>query len=176
MRHKESIMNLRLSHALSLLAFSSLAFESAVAADEIAPLPGLDACLATALQQRPGVLFGWKSLNEPPDGSYRISIIGTDNRVAETVCSPASTTLRFDNRAVTRRYEYYKQMAVPEGDARKTAPLIFAGTVRIVSMEIDTDLKGGLRYEYRMLLPSGHHALAQVDAMSGFLTYIEARE
>jgi len=169
-------MKLRLCHALCMLTFSSLAFEAAVAADEIAPLPGLDECLATALQQRQGVLFGWKSLSEPPDGSYRISIIGTDSKVAETVCSPASTTLRFDNRPVTRRYEYYKQMAVPEGDARKTAPLIFAGKVRIVSMEIDTDLKGGLRYEYRMLLPSGHRALAQVDAMSGLLTYIEAKE
>ena len=67
-------------------------------------------------------------------------------------------------------------MSVPEATARSTAPLIFAGTVKITSVEIDPDVKGSLRYEYRMVLQSGHRAMSQVDAISGLLTYVEAKE
>lgn len=170
-------MKIRLLSAMCVLASSALAFEKAVAADQIAPLPGLDTCIAAALQQRPGVLFGWRALNDPPDGTYRITIITQDGKVADAVCpSNAPTNLRFDNRVGLRRFEYYQRISVPEATARSTAPLIFAGTVKITSMEIDTDVKGGLRYEYRMSLQSGHKAMSQVDAMSGLLTYVEAKE
>jgi hypothetical protein len=170
-------MKIRLLPAICVLASGGLAFENALAADEIAPLPRLDTCIAAALQQRPGMLFGWRSLNDPSDGSYSITILTPDGKIADAICSSNATTdLRFENRVGQRRFEYYKRMSVPEATARSTAPLIFAGTVRIISMEIDTDVKGSLRYEYRMLLQSGHRAMSQVDAISGLLTYVEAKE
>lgn len=73
-------MKIRLLHALCVLASGGLALENAPAADEIAPLPGLDTCIAAALQQRPGMLFGWRSLNDPPDGSHRITFITPHGR------------------------------------------------------------------------------------------------
>jgi hypothetical protein len=160
-----------------MLASSGLASENALAADEIASRPGLDTGIAAALQQRPGVLFGWRCLNDPPDGSYRITIITPESKIADTVCSSNATTdLRFENRVGLRRFEYYQRVSVPETTARSTAPLIFVGTVKITSMEIDTDIKGGLRYEYRMILQSGHSAMSQVDAISRLLTYVEGKE
>jgi hypothetical protein len=149
----------------------------AMAANEIAALPGLDACVDAALQQRPGVLYGWRLINDAPQPVYKVSVISAEGKVADADCSPVATgNLRFENRMGVRRFERYKQISVPEAAARNTAPLVFAGNVKIMSMEIDTDVKGHLAYEYHMELPSGHKAISHVDTTSGFLTYAEAKE
>jgi hypothetical protein len=148
-----------------------------MAANEIAPLPGLDTCVNAALQQRPGVLYGWRLINDAPQPVYKVSVISADGKIADADCSPAATdNLRFENRIGVRRFERYKQISVPETAARNTAPLVFGGNVKLKSMEIDTDIKGHLAYEYRMELPSGHKAISHVDTTSGFLTSAEASE
>ena len=173
------MIRIDLLYAIGALAFMGAASQAADAADEVAPLPGLDACIAAALEQRPGILVGWQALNDPGNGSYQIAVLTADDKIADAHCSsPAPANLHFDNRLIDRRrFEHYKTtVAISEASARKTAPLVFAGRVTISSMVIDTAITGGLRYEYRMILPSGHHALVQVDAVSGLLTYAEAKE
>jgi len=146
----------------------------ALAADEISPLPDLDACIAAALKERPGVLFGWK---ETGVGAYQISVIAADGKIADAPCSgSAPAGLQFENRLGLRRFEPYERIQVPEASARATASLIFSGRVRYTQMEIDTDVRGGLSYEYRMELQSGHHVLARVDTVSGLLVYAEVQE
>ena len=88
-------MKIRLLHALCVLTSGGLAFENAPAADEIAPLPGLGTCIAAALQQRPGMLFGWRSLNDPPDGGYRITVITPDGKIAGAVCSSDESFMNY---------------------------------------------------------------------------------
>ena len=155
----------------------SIGCASAIAANDVAPLPGLDTCVDAALQQRPGVLYGWRLINDAPQPVYKVSVISAEGKIADAECSPAATSsLHFENRIGVRRFDRYRQISVPEATARNTAPLVFAGNVKITSMEIDTDVKGHLAYEYRMELPSGHKALSHVDTTSGFLTYAEAKE
>ena len=104
-------------------------------------------------------------------------MITADGKIADAACSvDNANNLRFENRVGVRRFERYKEIVVQESAARNTAPLVFAGTVKITGMEIDTDVKGHLWYEYRMDLPSGHKAMSHVDTTSGFLTSAEAKE
>ena len=70
-------------------------------------------------------------------------MITADGKTADAVCaSDNANNLRFENRMSIRRFERYREIAVPESAARKTAPLVFAGNVKITAMEIDTDVKG----------------------------------
>jgi len=170
-------MKIHACYAAGIAMAGVLAVTHAIAANEVAPLPGLETCIGAALQQRPGVLFGWRLLNDVPPPSYRVTVITADGKIADAVCaSDNASNLRFENRMGVRRFERYKEIVVPESTARNTAPLVFAGNVKITSMEIDTDVKGRLWYEYRMDLPSGHKAMSHIDTTSGFLTYAEAKE
>jgi len=170
-------MKIRACYAAGISMAGMLAVAHAMVANEVAPLPGLETCINAALQQRPGVLFGWRLLNDVPPPSYRVTVITADGKTADAVCaSDNANNLRFENRMSIRRFERYREIAVPESAARKTAPLVFAGNVKITAMEIDTDVKGRLWYEYTMDLPSGHKAMAHVDTTSGFLTSAEAKE
>ena len=170
-------MKIRACYAAGMLIVGVFAATHAIAANEVAPLPGLEACVNAALQQRPGVLFGWRALKDMPPPGYRVTVITADGKIADAVCSAdTANNLRFENRVGLRRYDRYKEIVVPESTARNTAPLVFAGNVKITGMEIDTDLKGRLWYEYSMDLPSGHKATSHVDTTSGFLTSAEAKE
>lgn len=160
--------------ALSLLTATS---RVSLAADSIVPLPGLDACIAAALQQRPGILFGWKRLSAGDDASYEISVLSPDGKIGDTTCSASKTAdLKFENRFGMRRYEQFQRITVPEASARATAPLLYAGEVDVTRMTIDSDLVGNLAYEYYMTLRSGHVAQVKVSTISGLLLTAEAKE
>jgi hypothetical protein len=167
-------MDIRLWCGLAVLAGALAIAPPVFAADEISPLPDLDACIAAALKERPGALFGWKELGV---GSYKISVITADGKIGDASCSgSAPAGLQFENRFGLRRFEPYERKQVPEAPARATAALIFSGRVRFTQMEIDTDMRGGLSYEYHMELQSGHKVLARVDTGTGLLIYAEVKE
>ena len=167
-------MDIRLWCGLGVLVGALTSALPGFAADEIGPLPDLDACIAAALKERPGALFGWKELGV---GSYKISVITADGKIGDASCSgSAPAGLQFENRFGLRRFEPYERKQVPEASARATAALIFSGRVRITQMEIDTDIRGGLSYEYHMELQSGHRVLARVDTATGLLIYAEIKE
>jgi hypothetical protein len=164
-------------HVAGIFAATLFAAAGPALAGEAASLAGLDECIAAALQQRPGVLFGWRVVNEPPQGVYKVSVLSEDGRIGDADCSEGTmNSLRFENRLGLRRIDRYREISLAEAKARNTAPLLFAGTIKLTSMEIDTNLLGKLSYEYRMLLPTGHRAMSQVDVMNGALSYAEARE
>ena len=143
------------------------------AADEVAPLPDLDACIAAALKERPGALFGWKEVGV---GSYKVSVITSDGKIGDASCSGSTPSgLSFENRLGVRRFEPYQRIKVPEASARATAPQLFSGRVRFTQMEIDTDFRGDLSYEYHIELDSGYRLLARVDTVSGQLIYAEIK-
>jgi hypothetical protein len=158
---------------VGLLVFGLATVTPVLAADEIAPLPDLDTCIAAALKERPGVLFGWKELGV---GSYKVSVITPDGKIGDATCSGSTPSgLQFENRFGLRRFGPYEAIKVPETSARATAPQIFSGRVRFTEMEMDTDIKGGLSYEYHIELASGHRVLTRVDSIGGQLIYAEIK-
>ena len=167
-------MAIRVAFGIGLLIAAFAIGDHALAADEIAPLPGLDECVAAALKQRPGVLWGWKELGT---GYYKISVITSDGKIGDADCSSSNMTdLRFETRFGLRRFEPYERIQTTEAAARPIAALIFAGRVRITGMEIDTDFEGNLRYEYSLVLQSGHKVKAQVSTVTGLLKHAEVKE
>jgi hypothetical protein len=167
-------MDIRALIQIGLLTAGIIVGNHGLAAEEVAPLPGLDECEAAAVQERQGVLWGWKELGT---AVYKISVITPDGKIADAECSSSKPSgLQFENRFGQRRYEPYQRIKVAEPTARGVAPLIFAGKVRITGMEIDTDIKGDLRYEYSIQLPTGHTATAQVNTVTGLLNHAEIKE
>jgi hypothetical protein len=164
-----SIARCSASLVLSLLALAV----TAVSADESGAGAGLDGCLAAALKERPGFVHGWKEL-QASEERYQISIVNSKGKIADTVCvASAPGNFKFDDRIGMRRYESYARIAVPEESARRTAPLVFVGPVRVWQMEIDLDWLGRPAYEYHMVLPSGREVVAQIDAVTGVLMHAE---
>jgi hypothetical protein len=136
--------------------------------------PGLDPCLQAALQQRPGFVHGWEDVSAGSDERYKISIINSAGKIADTLCeASAPGNFKFEDRLGMRRYDSYARVNVLEKIARETAPLVFVGPVRIVQMEIDLDWKGKAAYEYHMILPTGREAVARIDTTSGMLMQAE---
>jgi hypothetical protein len=85
-KEKGRLAPAKVAYELALLAWAAtLAIAPPVfAADEISPLPDLDACIAAALKERPGALFGWRELGV---GSYKISVITSDGKIGDASCS-----------------------------------------------------------------------------------------
>lgn len=158
-----------LSCALAALCVSIAA--GAAYADAGTVGEGLDACLAAAMKERPGFLHGWKDVS---GGSYVISIVNAEGKIADAVCnSAAPSNFQFKDRFGLRMTGTYERITVPEVSARSTAPQLFAGPVRIVEMSVDFKLSGQPAYEYRLVLPNGREAMAQVDTLSGILLHAE---
>jgi hypothetical protein len=138
----------------------------------------LDACVTAALQQKEGgTLFGWRQIGADDNPNYRVSVITPDGKIADANCNPSATAnMQFENRLGARRFANYKRISVPEETARNAAPTVFEGPVKVNQMEIDTDIRGNLSYEYHMTLPSGHAATSQVDTVTGLLINAEVEE
>ena len=159
---------------MRLMASVLASAATAVGADEGLVGPGLEPCLQAALQQRPGFVHGWQDVSTGSDERYKISIVNSAGKIADTMCeASAPGNFKFEDRLGMRRYDSYARVSVGETMARATAPLVFVGPVKIVQMEIDLDWKGKAAYEYHMILPTGREAVAQIDTTSGMLMHAE---
>jgi|SRR5689334_911839 len=157
------------------LMVSCLVFGAAeAAADAGTVAPGLEACLAAALKERPGFVHAWKEVSGGSQSQYAVSIVNGEGKIADATCSTSKPeNFKFEERIGIRRVESYSRIKVPELSARGTAPQLFAGPVKVVRMEIDFDWRGRPAYEYRLVLPTGREAVAQVDTVSGMLLHAE---
>lgn len=157
-----------------LVACCCVVSAGAARADAGSTGEGLDACLAAALKERPGVLQGWKDVSTANDARYVISIVSNEGKLGDAPCSASAPgNLQFEERIGIRRLDSYSRIKVPEVSARSTAPQLFNGPVKVVKMEIDFNWKGQPAYEYRLILPTGREAVAQVDTASGELLHAE---
>ncbi|MEO8040895.1 MAG: hypothetical protein ABI794_19160 [Betaproteobacteria bacterium] len=127
----------------------------------------IDRCLSAALAARPGIVTAWREIDGEGNG-YNVRVLGTDGRIAETDCRPGETALgEFQLRAGLYRIAMYQRAQTPESAARELAPEIFAGPVRVVSMELSVSLKGTPYYTYALVLPGQQKATVEVDAATG---------
>jgi len=152
------------------LALTLVTLSAAFAADPWETGGSLEACIEAALKERPGIVTGWQQSGGGEAPPYVISVLDTDGNNAEAFCDPAKpTNFQFKNKMGFFRYSMYERATFPEAKARATAPEIFTGPVRLISMELSVGLSGKPAYKYQMFLPSNHKAIVEIDAVTGRL-------
>ncbi len=142
----------------------------ASAADTTAPGGPLDICISAVMNEHPGIVTGWRQAGGGPQPPYAITVLDKEGKMGETNCNPANpTNFEFKNKTGLYRYNMYERATLPEEKAREAAPVIFMGPVRIMGMELSVGFTGRPQYTYQMILPSGHKATVEMDAVVGRL-------
>ncbi len=146
----------------------------ALAADTTAPGGPLDVCISAAMNERPGIVTGWRQAGGGPQPPYAITILDKEGKMGETTCDPANPkNFVFKGKTGLYRYDMFERATLREEKAREAAPVIFAGPVRFLGMELSVGLSGRPQYKYQMFLPSGHKATVEMDAVVGRLNKAE---
>lgn len=153
------------------LCFISLIAHAMVVAAEPWDADGvLDICLAAALQERPGIVTGWRQVGGGEQPPYEVSILNRDGKIGQATCEPANpVNFQFKEKSGIYRYAMYERATLPEANARVSAPDIFAGPVRFMAMELSAGFTGKPYYTYQLFLPSNHKAVVEIDATVGRL-------
>ena len=143
---------------------------AAVAGDPWEPGGTLETCLEAVLKERPGVVTGWQQSGGGEMTPYVIRVLNPEGANAEAFCDPANpANFQFKNTMGMFRYSMYQRATFAEAKARASAPEIFAGPVRVTSMELSVGVTGKPVYKYQMFLPSSHKASVEIDAVTGSL-------
>ena len=143
---------------------------AAVAGDPWEPGGTLETCLEAVLKERPGVVTGWQQSGGGEMTPYVIRVLNPEGANAEAFCDPAKpVNFQFKNTVGMFRYSMYQRATFAEAKARTSAPEIFAGPVRVTSMELSVGVTGKPVYKYQMFLPSSHKASVEIDAVTGRL-------
>jgi hypothetical protein len=147
-----------------------LASAAAFAADPWEAGGSLDTCIEAVLKERPGVVTGWQQSGGGDAPPYVISVLNTEGNNAEAFCDPGKLgNFKFSNKMGLFRYSMFQRATFPETKARAVAPEVFAGPVRLTSMELSVGISGKPVYTYQMFLPSNHKATVELDAITGRL-------
>ena len=155
---------------LRILAMTALAPLTTLAADPWEAGGSLDACIEAILAERPGIVTGWQQSGGGEAPPYVVSVLNTEGHNAEAFCDPAKpTNFQFTNKMGLFRHSMYQRATFTEIRARAVAPEVFAGPVRLTSMELSVGVSGKPTYKYQMFLPSNHKATVEIDAVTGRL-------
>jgi len=147
-----------------------------IAAEPWDPGGVLDTCLTAATRERQGIVTGWRQAGGGDQPPYAVSVLNVEGKIAEAVCDPANTAkMEFKDKGGLYRYEMYQRATFPEAQARAFAPTLFAGPVRLFSMDYAVSFTGKPYYTYQMFLPSGHKATVEIDGAVGRLTKAEVK-
>ena len=153
-----------------IVALTSLSPLAALAANPWEEGGSLDACIEAALKVRPGIVTGWQQSGGGEAPPYVITILNTEGNNAEAFCDPAKPdNFQFTNKTGLFRHSMFQRATFPETKARAVAPEVFAGPVRLTSMELSVGISGKPIYKYQMFLPSNHKATVELDAVTGRL-------
>jgi len=146
----------------------------AAAADTTAPGGPLDICIAAVLTEHPGIVTGWRQAGGGPQPPYAIVLLDREGKMGETTCDPGKpTNFEFKYKTGLYRYAMYERATLPEPRVREAAPVIFVGPARILGMDLSVGFTGRSQYTYQMILPSGHKATVEMDAVVGRLNKAE---
>jgi hypothetical protein len=138
---------------------------AALAAQPWEPGQALDTCLQAVINERPGIVTGWRQAGGGARPPFAVIVLNRGGRMAETSCDPdRPENFQFRDRSGVFRYAMFERATLAESEARMAAPEIFAGTVRLLSMNLAVGFTGRPSYTYEMLLPSGHKATVELDA------------
>ena len=152
------------------VALNVLAMPAAFAGNPWEPGGSLDKCIEATLKERPGVIAGWQQSGGGEEAPYIIVILNVEGTSAEAFCDPVNPSdFKFSNKTGLFRYSMFKRATWPEPRARASAPEIFAGPVRLTSMELLVSLAGRPFYKYQMYLPGNLKATVEIDAVTGKL-------
>lgn len=159
-----------------VLALVLAAPATAPAAEPWDPGGVLDTCLTAATRERQGIVTGWRQAGGGDQPPYAVSVLNAEGKNAEAFCDAANTaSLEFKSKGGLFRYQMFENAKVSEAQARTLAPSLFAGPVRLFSMEYTVSFTGRRFYTYQMFLPSGLKATVVIDGDTGRLTKAEAQ-
>ena len=154
----------------SAFALTLVAVSTAFAGNPWEPGGSLEVCIDAALKARPGIVTGWQQSGSGDATPYVMTVLAEDGTNAEAFCDPAKPeNFQFKNKMGLARYAMFQRATLPEAKARAGAPEIFAGPVRVISMELSVGISGKPVYKYQMFLPSNHKASVEIDAVTGRL-------
>jgi len=146
----------------------------AKAADTTEPGGPLDTCIAAVLSEHPGIVTAWRQAGGGPQPPYAITVLDKEGKMGETTCDPAKPmNFEFKYKTGLYRYAMYERATLPEPRVREAAPVIFVGPARILGMDLSVGFTGRSQYTYQMILPSGHKATVEMDAVVGRLNKAE---
>lgn len=167
---------MRVVRIVGLCFISLVAHAAVVVAEPWDPDGVLDVCLAAALQERPGIVTGWRQVGGGEQPPYEVSILNRDGKIGQATCEPANpVNFQFKEKGGIYRYAMYERATLPEAKARVSAPDIFAGPVRFMAMELSAGFTGKPYYTYLLFLPSNHKAAVEIDATVGRLIKAEVK-
>ena len=162
--------NMRVFKTVSVIFLCVAAQSHAIAADTTDPGGPLDICIAAVVNEHPGIVTAWRQAGGGPQPPYAITVLGKDGKMEETTCDPAKPT-KFEFKGKTGLYNYnmFERATLPEAKAREASPVIFVGPARILGLNLSVSFTGRPYYTYQMILPSGHKATVELDAVVGRL-------
>ena len=134
----------------------------------------MDTCIAAVLSAHPGIVTAWRLAGGGPQPPFAITVLSKDGKLGETNCNSANP-MNFEFKGKTGLYNYnmFERATLPEPKAREAAPVIFVGPARILGITLSVSITGRPYYTYQMLLPSGHKATVEMDAVVGRLNKAE---
>ena len=128
---------------------------------------GLDTCINSAKQSKPGYIIKLEKLNMAGKAVYEIEIADVNRGEWEFLCEADTGKIIEKESEVTdaKSPAFKKNMKVSEKDAAATALKAYPGKIEEVEYEIEEN--GGSSYEFDIMSDKGIETKVEVDAATG---------
>jgi uncharacterized membrane protein YkoI len=153
---KSSIFYLSIALVLSFYSISSRALDQ-----------GLDTCINSAKQSKPGYILKLEKLNMAGKAVYEIEVADVNRGEWEFLCEAETGKIIEKESEVTdvKDQAFKKNMKVNEKDAAAIALKVYPGKIEEVEYEIEDN--GDSSYEFDIVDAKGGETKVEVDAATG---------
>lgn len=153
---KSSIFYLSIALVLSFFSISSRALDQ-----------GLDTCINSAKQSKPGYILKLEKLNMAGKAVYEIEVADVNRGEWEFLCEAETGKIIEKESEVTdvKDQAFKKNMKVNEKDAAAIALKAYPGKIEEVEYEIEDN--GDSSYEFDIVDAKGGETKVEVDAATG---------
>ncbi len=137
---------------------------------------GLDTCINSAKQSKPGYILKLEKLNMAGKAVYEIEVADVNRGEWEFLCEADTGKIIEKESEVTdaKSEAFKKNMKVTEQDAAATALKAYPGKIEEVEYEIEEN--GGSSYEFDIMSNKGIETKVEVDAATGKIIEIAIEE
>lgn len=128
---------------------------------------GLDTCINSVKQSKPGYIIKLEKLNMAGKAVYEIEVADVNRGEWEFLCEADTGKIIEKESEVTdaKSEAFKKNMKVTEQDAAVTALKAYPGKIEEVEYEIEEN--GGSSYEFDIMSDKGIETKVEVDAATG---------
>jgi uncharacterized membrane protein YkoI len=152
---------------LSTLSFPIIFILSHFSINSWALDQGLDTCINSAKQSKPGYILKLEKLNMAGKAVYEIEVADVNRGEWEFLCEADTGKIIEKESEVTdaKSQAFKKNVKVTEEDAAATALKAYPGKIEEVEYEIEEN--GGSSYEFDIMSDKGIETKVEVDAATG---------